>query len=294
MTRVKPSRLIAALALLILGVIEFELAVNTTGGQIVDQQLMVGAATSEGLSVFSTEFIGLVTPILIVGGVLVALMITLRNNPIALALRVVVVTLGLLVALLSPEGPSVGLLLGVACTVGGIFFAIMVLVWALARATRQDVHQHGLVVRGAWGRREAIPWATIDPGRIFIAKTVRSMTRMPLALHRQQARAQQGVALSQHLVVIRLRPAEARGARCRELVEEPAPLRRLARYQLEVFGRKHHGAQHTEHLSRRFQPGAVDLGLVGSVDLDQQMGCQLPAVVDGGDGHAGIPAPGAD
>ncbi|MDF2897186.1 MAG: putative rane protein, partial [Rhodococcus erythropolis] len=44
MTRVKPARLIAALALLILGVVEFELAVNTTGGQIVDQQLMVGAA----------------------------------------------------------------------------------------------------------------------------------------------------------------------------------------------------------------------------------------------------------
>ena len=94
MTRVKPARLIAALAVLILGVVEFELAVNTTGGQIVDQQLMVGAATSERLSVFSAEFIGLVTPILIVGGVLVALMITLRNNPIALALRVVVVTLG--------------------------------------------------------------------------------------------------------------------------------------------------------------------------------------------------------
>lgn len=66
MTRVKPARLIAALALLILGVVEFELAVNTTGGQIVDQQLMVGAATSERLSVFSAEFIGLVTPILIV------------------------------------------------------------------------------------------------------------------------------------------------------------------------------------------------------------------------------------
>lgn len=94
MTRVKPARLCAALALLILGVIEFEVAVNTAGGQIVDQQLMVGAATSDVLGVFCTEFIGLVTPILIVGGVLVVLMITLRNNPIALALRVVVVTLG--------------------------------------------------------------------------------------------------------------------------------------------------------------------------------------------------------
>jgi membrane-associated phospholipid phosphatase len=79
---------------LILGVIEFEVAVNTTGGQIVDQQLMVGAATSGELRAFSTEFIGLVTPILLVGGVLMVLMITLRNNPIALALRVAVVTLG--------------------------------------------------------------------------------------------------------------------------------------------------------------------------------------------------------
>ena len=123
--------------------------------------------------------------------------LTARAWASSLALcAVVVVTLGLLVALLSPEGPSVGLLLGVACTVGGIFFAIMVLVWALARATRQDVHQHGLVVRGAWGRREAIPWATIDPGRIFISKTVRSMTRMPLALHRQQAVLPPGVVVN--------------------------------------------------------------------------------------------------
>ncbi|PTR44533.1 PAP2 superfamily protein [Rhodococcus sp. OK611] len=95
MTRIKPARLVAALALLILGVIGFGLAVNTGGGQIVDQQLMVDAAAfSEDLGVFSAEFVGLVTPILIVGGVLVVLMITLRNNPIALTLRVVVVTLG--------------------------------------------------------------------------------------------------------------------------------------------------------------------------------------------------------
>lgn len=109
---------------------------------------------------------------------------------------VVVVALGLLLALLAPGGASGGLLLGLVCTVGATFGAVMLLVWALARATRQDVHQHGLVVRGLWGRREAIPWATIDPGRIFIAETVRSMTRMPLALHRQQAVLPPGVVIN--------------------------------------------------------------------------------------------------
>ena len=94
MTRIKLPRLFAALVLLVLGVIEFELAVNTAGGQIIDQQIMRDAAHSEDLDSLAAAFIGLVTPILIVGGVLVVLMITLRNNPIALALRVAVVTLG--------------------------------------------------------------------------------------------------------------------------------------------------------------------------------------------------------
>ncbi|NMM91991.1 hypothetical protein B2J88_48340, partial [Rhodococcus sp. SRB_17] len=94
MSRIKLPRLFAALVLLVLGIIEFELAVNTAGGQIVDQQIMRDAAYSEDLDSLAAAFIGLVTPILIVGGVLVVLMITLRNNPIALALRVAVVTLG--------------------------------------------------------------------------------------------------------------------------------------------------------------------------------------------------------
>ncbi|NMM91359.1 hypothetical protein B2J88_44875 [Rhodococcus sp. SRB_17] len=94
MRRVKLPRLLAALALLILGIFDFEFAVNTTGGQILDQQIMVGAADSDDLGATSAAFVGLVTPNLIVGGVLVVLMITLRNDPIALALRVAAVTLG--------------------------------------------------------------------------------------------------------------------------------------------------------------------------------------------------------
>lgn len=77
--------------------------------------------------------------------------LTARAWTSSLALcAVVVVALGLLVALLSPEGPSVGLLLGVACTAGGI----------------------------------------------FLAMTVRSMTRMPLALHRQQAVLPPGIVVN--------------------------------------------------------------------------------------------------
>lgn len=95
MTRIRWSRLFAALTLLALGILEFKLAVNTVGGQIVDQQLMVDAAAfSADLPTVSAAFLSLVTPILMVGGVFVVLIIALRDSPIALALRVAAVTLG--------------------------------------------------------------------------------------------------------------------------------------------------------------------------------------------------------
>lgn len=76
------------------------------------------------------------------------------------------------------------------------YLPLLLVVLFLARRHHQDVHVHGLVVRGAWGAAEAIPWASIDPGRIFIATTVRAMTRMPLALYRQQAVLPPGVIIN--------------------------------------------------------------------------------------------------
>ena len=62
-----------------------------------------------------------------------------------------------------------------------------------------------------------------------------------------------------------------RGARGDEqVVEEPAPLARVALDQREVLGREQHRAQQAEHLARARHGGAVDPGAVGAarVDLD--------------------------
>lgn len=86
---------------------------------------------------------------------------------------------------------SVGLLLVLLLTA-----AILVAAALLARRYHHNVHQHGLVLTGPKGDVHAIPWATVDPGRIFIATSTRAMTRMPLALHRQRAFFAPGVVLN--------------------------------------------------------------------------------------------------
>lgn len=93
--RVSRSRLVAALALLNAGVVVYCLCVLTTAGQTMDQELMVGAETLfvDQASV-CTAFVDLVAPVSAAGAVLVALLITLSNNRIALTLRAGIVTLG--------------------------------------------------------------------------------------------------------------------------------------------------------------------------------------------------------
>ncbi|OZC82204.1 hypothetical protein CH254_28460 [Rhodococcus sp. 06-412-2C] len=95
MTRVEPRRLVAALALLNLGVVVYYLGVLTTVGQTVDQELMVSAETLSGdLVDVCAEFVDLVAPVSAAGAVLVAFLIMFSGNRIALTLRVGIMTLG--------------------------------------------------------------------------------------------------------------------------------------------------------------------------------------------------------
>ena len=88
-------------------------------------------------------------------------------------------------------------------------------------------------------------------------------------------RLQQGVALAQHLVVVGAHPGPAGLARDEQLVEEPAPLRRVALDQGEVLGREQHGAQRAEHLSGPLHRRAAEPGTVGpagvELELDQRL-----------------------
>lgn len=105
------------------------------------------------------------------------------------------VVLGALVLLLAP---GEALVPAVAAFVLAVVVAVVAAVAALlaARRYRYDVHAHGLVLRGLRGGYDVIPWATLDPGRVFIARSVRAMTRMPVALHRQRAAFPPGLVLN--------------------------------------------------------------------------------------------------
>lgn len=111
----------------------------------------------------------------------------------ALALMVAVcVLVGTLVAVVGPDGA----VLGAVALTAVVFLLILLATWVAARSHGFAVHQHGLVVTTAWGSPEAIPWATIDPGRVFVATTVRAMIRMPLSLSRQRAVFAPGVVIN--------------------------------------------------------------------------------------------------
>lgn len=69
----------------------------------------------------------------------------------------------------------------------GFVLTIVAVVALIARRYRHEVRRHGLVLRSLVGRAEVVPWATVDPGRMFIGDSIRAATRMPLALHRQRA-----------------------------------------------------------------------------------------------------------
>ncbi|MFE3289403.1 phosphatase PAP2 family protein [Rhodococcus sp. NPDC059234] len=91
--RVRPERLSAAFALGVVGLAVFGLAVHTTAGQVVDQALMARASTSSA-SGFSAIFVGAIVPFTLVGGVLVALLVVMGEQPLRLAGRVALVTFG--------------------------------------------------------------------------------------------------------------------------------------------------------------------------------------------------------
>lgn len=105
------------------------------------------------------------------------------------------VVLGVLVLLLAPGAALVAAVAACAVTV---VVAVLAATGALlaARRYRYDVHAHGLVLRGLRGGYDVLPWASLDPGRVFIARSVRAMTRMPIALHRQRAAFPPGVVLN--------------------------------------------------------------------------------------------------
>lgn len=108
---------------------------------------------------------------------------------VCLLLTALIVTVG-------PEGQRVGMVMTLWLATSGLYLLVMMVVALLARRYQHHVHAHGLVLSGPWGRTEVIPWATIDPGRTIIATTVRAMTRMPVALHRQRAVLPPGVVIN--------------------------------------------------------------------------------------------------
>jgi hypothetical protein len=115
----------------------------------------------------------------------------------ALALMVVLCGLvGALVGVVGPDGSGLGAVVGAVAATAVLYLLIVVAAWVAARCHGFAVHEHGLVVTTAWGSPEAIPWATIDPGRVFVATTVRAMIRMPLSLSRQRAVFAPGVVIN--------------------------------------------------------------------------------------------------
>lgn len=49
------------------------------------------------------------------------------------------------------------------------------------------MHQHGLVLRSVGGSPQVVPWASLDPGRAFVADSPRAVLRVPTTLQRQRA-----------------------------------------------------------------------------------------------------------
>ena len=99
---------------------------------------------------------------------------------------------------------------------------------------------------------------------------VPELERRELALGDPRAarRLQQGVALPQHPVVVGEHAGEPRRQLHEQLVEEPAPPRRLAADQREIFGGEQHGRDVAGQFARLHRD-PIDLGAVraGAVEL---------------------------
>ena len=100
--------------------------------------------------------------------------------------------------------------------------------------------------------------------------------------------AQQRITLPQYLVIIRLCPTETWRSDGSQAIQKAASFCWLPRHESEILRRKHHGPQHPKDLPRGLQPCSVNLGLVRLARTDQQMRCQLAALIDRGCGNSGI------
>lgn len=122
------------------------------------------------------------------------LLASFRSGVVAAVWAKVVLTVAgvslALVALTVAADPSVERTIAAVLAVVGlaaVVVVVMIVVALVARRYRHDVHAHGLVLHGPMANEQVIPWATIDPGRVFIGRTLRAITRMPAALGRQRA-----------------------------------------------------------------------------------------------------------
>ena len=96
---------------------------------------------------------------------------------------------------------------------------------------------------------------------------------------------QQGVALFQHPVVVAARRGMLRNEADQQLVEEPAPVGRIALDQGQVLGRKEHRLADSQDVPGPDRVAAVDPAPVGpaGVDFQFQDGGLVPADQPGPD-----------
>ncbi len=87
---------------------------------------------------------------------------------------------------------------------------------------------------------------------------------------------EQAVALLEHPVVVAAHPGEARLPGHQQLVEEAAPLPRVALDQRQVVGREQHGPQDPEHLAGPWHGAAVQPPAVGPARVDLELDQRLP------------------
>ena len=111
-----------------------------------------------------------------------------------------------------------------------------------------------------------------------------------LAQHRRR-RLQQGVALLEDLVVVGAHARPARLALDEQVVEEAAPLRRVALDEGEVLGGEEHGAHRAEHVAGPRHRGAAEPGPVGPTRRDLELDHRLALVAHDGSAHDRLRSP---
>ena len=101
-----------------------------------------------------------------------------------------------------------------------------------------------------------------------------------LAAARAADRLEQRVALLEHPVVVGAQAGQPRGPQDQQVVEEAAPLRRVALDQREVLGREDHRADQADQVAGPGEHRLVDPGPVGAARVDLDLEHRGPAVLD--------------